>query len=169
MIFSCTQKVIEKTKKHYNTEKEKAEVGANNWYVNLLTIGRKKGLLFVHSETLYMTFIEDSTIKTIKNLQFIFINQLREDLMNADFDPSSVDAYLSSSPSLQICKTNSRRVLGVMNEIIYYFPMYFERESSRNELLKLMNGILYTYPGVDKKKEYRYPVKEMEKLLSSIE
>ncbi|MBB6463332.1 DUF6933 domain-containing protein [Flammeovirga kamogawensis] len=166
MIFSCTQKVLEKAKKYHEVAKEKPDVGQNNWYVNLLPLGRKKGLLFIHSETLYMTFLPDATVKTIKNLDQEFRLQLQEDLLWCGYEEASVNNYLEQSTSTSICKTNSRRVLGIMNEVMFSFPLFLEDATSRTDLLTRLNDMLYTYPGIDKKKEYRTPNEEMKKLLN---
>lgn len=157
MIYSCTQKVLDKAKKHHKVAKEKPEVGLNNWYVNLLPLYRKKGLLFVHSTTLYATFLPDATIKTIKNLDQEFRIQLQEDLLWCGFEEAAVKHYLENFTTTSISKTNSRRVLGIMNEVMYSFPLVAENVTSRKELLTNLNSYIYTFPGTDKEVEYRSP------------
>lgn len=117
MIFSCTKKVLDKVKKYHPVENEKLEIDFYNWYVDLINIERKNYFLFTHSTSLFSFFLYAGTKKELTNLSQLFAEKLQELIVR---EIGTSEAYLTEmfpkSEETRFVKTNSRHLLGAMNE-----------------------------------------------------
>ncbi|MEZ4987054.1 MAG: hypothetical protein R2795_18780 [Saprospiraceae bacterium] len=120
MILSCTKKIRDKLKKSKELEDEKVDLSISNWYVDLIRLNRKEYYLFTNSVMLYSFLTYIGTEKEKKNLESIFRSKLIE-AIKADFgiSESSFESKLFTDNDFRYVKTNSRSILGVMNDYKY--------------------------------------------------
>jgi hypothetical protein len=81
MVFSCTKKILDKIKKQKVIEDNKVEIDFYNWYVDLINLERKNYFLFTNSKTLFSFFLYAGTKKKIDNLEEIFEEKLKEQII----------------------------------------------------------------------------------------
>jgi len=93
--------------------------GLSDWHANLLRVDRKKCVLFTNDLTLYSFLIH----KEKKTLSAGFGEQFRlglfKSLMSDGLNDSQVKRMLDSQDSIVVAKTNSRSVLGSMNDLAF--------------------------------------------------
>lgn len=91
------------------------------WHANLLYINRRKCVLFVNDKTLLNFVILDLDRSQIRELPEQFRSYLSCILSEEGFDKSVVQRILREYDAVQIGKTNSRSVIGSMNDIAYCY------------------------------------------------
>ncbi|MCK5644511.1 MAG: hypothetical protein KAJ19_27180 [Gammaproteobacteria bacterium] len=126
-----------------------------SWFANLLKIDRRKCILFTNSETLY-SFLVPGILK----LDLLGIEQLFCEYLVRYLKSEGVEAKLPDIESdllpVVIAKTNSKSVLGSMNDISFQFETYIQaegglssckiREIHRKVNRCPMSPIRYSYP-----------------------
>jgi len=125
MVLHCTQKLL---KDIGITKRSLAEISTNNtilgnWYANLLTISRCKTVLFTNEKT-FTSFIGIGIKKSKpQTLEEAFLNGLESLLFLQGVDDDVIDTIMSEYTEIQFAKTNSRSVLGTMNEQAFVYDM----------------------------------------------
>jgi len=127
MVLSCTKKVRDRIKTIKEVENVKLEDGFYNWYVDAITLQRKKYFLFTHSESLFSFFIYLDTKDTLLNLELVFQEKLREIIIR-DIGTSEKfqKAIIPKDPKFRFVKTNSRSILASVKDIKYHLEWRFE-------------------------------------------
>jgi hypothetical protein len=148
MIFSCTKKVQDKLKKYKKIESEKAEVGFYNWYVDLINLQRKNYFIFVNSKTLFCFFIYAGTKKELTNIEQLFENQLKEQIIRniSVSDEILKAAFPEKDEPFRFLKTNSKSVLGSMNEFKYNLKVQVQYRGLSKETFPKINYLLTDIP-----------------------
>lgn len=117
MTFSCTQKIQIKFKGIRDFSSEVEEIHINNWYVNWMTLFRKRFALITNSQTLFTVLMYCGTKSELKNFEQLFIQNLEKAIFEQTIllqnDFLKLDLNTENS---KFTKTNSRSVLGHMNE-----------------------------------------------------
>jgi len=80
MTFSCTLKTQVKFKGIRNFSSELEEIHINNWYVNWLTIFRKRFALITNSQTLFTVLMYSETKSELKNFEQLFIQNMEMEI-----------------------------------------------------------------------------------------
>ena len=90
-----------------------------DWHANLLWLDRKKYVLFTNDQTLYSLL--GHWIKTPRSADFLerFRLGLFKSLMSEGLAESQVEYVLGKHGQVTITKTNSRSVLGSMNDLAF--------------------------------------------------
>ena len=117
MLFSCTQKVIRKIGKNHPILPEKVAPHFRNWYADALIVDRKFHVLFCHAQTFYTCIAYLGRAQEIRDWEPIFSIALFKQ-MSFDFgriDPP-IERVLPPHSTFTFNRTNSRQVLGIMNE-----------------------------------------------------
>jgi hypothetical protein len=92
-----------------------ASPSKDDWYANLLWFDRRKCLLIVHAGTLFPVFVADVRAPSLRPVGRRVVGLLQGGLLEEGLP---VDALGRLDPNdVQIAKTASRHVLGVMNEM----------------------------------------------------
>ncbi len=143
MIFSCTKKVQDKLKKYKVIESNKEEIGFHNWYVDLINLERKNYFLFTNSKTLFSFFVYAGTKNELTNIENIFENKLKEQIIREVGTNSQFLNKLFNEKNYRFVKTNSRSVLGSMNDFKFQIKVILQQEekleSSSNLIIHLIN------------------------------
>lgn len=147
MIFSCTKKVIEKLEKCKPVENSKEEIGFYNWYVDLINLERKNYFLFTNSVTLFSFFIYAGTKKEHQNIENLFEQNLKEQIVREiGSSEKYLKSVLSSSENYRFVKTNSRSVLGSMNDFKHQIKILVWHKGDLTQTHNLINHLINEMP-----------------------
>lgn len=91
-----------------------APPSADDWYLNLLWIDRRKCLLLTHAGTLFPVFVVDVRKADITPIGPYVVGLVEEHLRSEGLAPDTLG--LLDPDDVDLAKTASRSVLGVMNE-----------------------------------------------------
>ncbi len=163
MIFSCTKKVQDRLKKYKEVEGVKEDTGLYNWYIDQVNLERKNHFLFTHSETLFSFLIYAGTKKELQNIEEIFTNKLKEQIIR---EIGTLDKYIHNAfpdkLEFRFIKTNSRSVLGSMNDFKHMVRTHIHYGDNfdviNHRINKIPMGML----------KYDYPVRRMKSALEAI-
>ncbi len=165
MIFSCTKKVQDKIKKYKKIEGSKEELGLHNWYVDLINLERKNYFLFTNSKTLFSFFVYAGTKKELEKIELIFTKKLKEEIIK---QIGSSDKYMKAafpeSEKFRFTKTNSRSILGSMNDLKYHIKARIY-EDGLSQTYDLTNHVINEIPMGALK--YNQPRREMKRVLET--
>jgi hypothetical protein len=91
----------------------------SDWHANLLRIDRKKCVLFTNDLTLYSFLIHMVKKPLSAGFDELFRLGLLKSLMRDGLDNPKARHMLGSQGAIMIAKTNSRSVLGSMNDLAF--------------------------------------------------
>ncbi len=128
LILKCTQKagkeLGQRQLEPIAAEDSTAVVGA--WYVNLLRFGHNKTLLFTNETSLY-SMVVPYVKKDLADLSTLFTQHLATNLSLERVPRPTIDQLVAQYQTVQMSKTDSRHVLGCMNDIADMFMYQLER------------------------------------------
>ena len=126
----CTGKVIKELglKPMQLAEIKKPESLLGNWYVNISTIDRRKTFLFTNEKTLLSFIIYGVKKSNIGRIHNTFLSGLSQLLEVEDFDQKLIDRVIDEYEHIEYTKTDSRKVLGNMNDImsLYDYSIHYD-------------------------------------------
>lgn len=155
-LIRCTQKLLKELKHKPATNIEPFKSLLGSWHANLLLIERRKCVLFINDSTLFTILVPYLKKLDFQNLNFVFQEHLFKNLLHEDCSQKQIEAVLTEHNRLIYTKTNSRSILGSMNEQKFqleyriqlngglkYTPIYdLNKELNRN----LLSPIDYKRP-----------------------
>jgi hypothetical protein len=97
--------------------------GLGHWTLNLFQVGRSKAIIFVNDKTLYSFVLYGLRKNNSSKLAELFINGLIQLLEIDGFSDSDIIQLLGSSTDIAFTKTNSRKVLGSVNDLIFHYQI----------------------------------------------
>lgn len=117
-IIRCTTKLLNELGTKPTSALDQPP-GLFDWHANLLRLDRKKYVLFTNDQTLYSLLMH--WVKTPRSADFPerFRLGLFKSLMSEGFVEEQVEYVLSQHAQVTITKTNSRSVLGSMNDLAF--------------------------------------------------
>lgn len=122
MIFQCTQKLLKEL--HRKPDDLTFLPGVGCWHVNLLSIQRRKLVLFTHNQSLFSIVIPNMKRKDFEQIEFLFGEILFKTLMLFDFEQREIEKLLNLTHQYHFVKTDSPSVLGSMNDLAYQIEGY---------------------------------------------
>jgi len=147
MIFSCTGKVQKKIKGIHHISPNKENIGIGNWYIGLINLERKSHLLFTNSLTLFSFVVYAGTKKEIKNIEVIFKTKLEEQLIREyGIIPPLIDKAIPEKSDVIFTKTNSRSILGSMNDFKVNIKSYSLENGISKSSIQIINHTLNQMP-----------------------
>jgi hypothetical protein len=117
-LIRCTTKLLDELgAKPTNVPDQPTSL--NDWHANLLWLNRHKCVLFTNDRTLYSFLMRWR--KTPRSVSFLerFRLDLFKSLMNEGLAEAQVEYVLREHAQVTITKTNSRSVLGSMNDLAF--------------------------------------------------
>ena len=143
-----------------------SDTALGDWYVNRVFVGRQPLLLLVSELSLLAVVVPARDARTLPL-------RLRE-LVGARLERLGVRRKVLASELLAmgevvVAKTNSRSVLGTMNDFAFLMPSYWEAGASQLQGLAAVEGRLAETPCLVSRKlsESFYPVEKAEQLLTA--
>ncbi|MGV3724154.1 MAG: DUF6933 domain-containing protein [Actinomycetota bacterium] len=95
-----------------------------DWYAHLLILDRRKWLLFTNEETLFSFTVPYVRRPELKHFFLLFRDHLRSNLEAASCSVEIAAQLLADYDQLTVTNTDSRSVLGSMNDIAFRLQCY---------------------------------------------
>ena len=118
-IIHCTKKLLneldESPSSSISSEHSTGFLGP--WHANLVRIDRKKCILLTNDRTLYSFLVPGAKKKVLVNFRDLFALHLKMNLSKEGFGPENINKALEEYGEIAIAPTNSRSVLGSMNDL----------------------------------------------------
>jgi hypothetical protein len=114
VILRCTKKLLDVIRPE---QLAMQEPDGNDWYGNLLVLGRRKCLLLTHADTLFTIFEPDVRAPELRSTHDLVAGLIERELLAEEL-PIHVLGDLEAE-KLPIAKTADRSVLGCMNDMAY--------------------------------------------------
>ncbi len=155
MVIRCTSKLLNLLSKH-SVALVDAPPTSDDWYANLLWVDRRKCLLTVHAGTLFALFVADIRVSDLRPFERR-IPELLAAALNKEALPIDVLGRLDPA-EVQLAKTASRHVLGVMNQMAFEIGWHVDQAGGLesieiDELNSHLRRSLHTKDG-----DYRVPL-----------
>jgi len=99
-----------------------------SWHANLLHIDRRKCVLFVNDKTLFNFVVLDINRALIRELGKLFINHLSCVVASEGLPGKVQEAIKSEYQDLAYAGTNSKSVLGSMNDLAFHYEHHILSE-----------------------------------------
>ena len=171
MLIRCTAKLLKEMSvaKADLVENSSPESALGEWYAHLFFLARRKCILFAHSRTYYGFVVYGLKREDIRNLNEVFRKSLGQRLYEDGFSPEAIKkAIAAAADTIVYGRTIDRRVLGVMNQMIYEFGACLDRHGFVTpETLKKAADLLPRSPHKQDPNwhDYIIPLEEMWPLL----
>jgi len=110
------------------SEDEPKESHLGSWHANLIYIDRKKCLLFVNDKTLFNFIVPDISRAQTKELSNIFRANLECVLAAEGVPQKAKTKIMSEYASIQYTNTNSKSILGSMNDLAFHYKYLIQSE-----------------------------------------
>lgn len=95
--------------------------GLGHWTLNLFPIGRRKAVIFVNDKTLYSFILYGLRKDNSNEFHELFVKGLVQLLAFDEFTEQETKLLLSEYNEIEYTKTNSKQVLGNMNDLIFHY------------------------------------------------
>ena len=146
MTFSCTNKVLSKIKTVKQVTDDRAEISLNNWYVNWITLYRRRFALVTNSKTIFSVLMYCGTKKEIINFENLFAETIKEQINRLNGIKSNWNEKINLNiENSKFVKTDSQSVLANMREFKfiteYYILDIINMEYELWFLMDKMNGM----------------------------
>jgi len=129
-LIRCTQKLIKemglKKAELSTAEPNFSYLGA--WHANLLHIDGKKCVLLVNDKTLFNFIVPNVKRQEIKSLSSIFNEHLMYALSSEDLSDETKKIIMKEYSEINYSKTNSKKVLGSMNDLAFHYKHHILSE-----------------------------------------
>lgn len=127
LILKCTQKAArEFGVKRGNLPQISSENNTTllgDWFVNSFRFGHTKTLLFANTITLYSILVEYKK-KDVIDIGKFFRTNLKFNLLLEGFESEKIDKILAEYQEITLAKTDSRSVLGSMNDLAWMYEYH---------------------------------------------
>jgi len=125
LILSCTKRFADLACICFQESFAEEKLDSfENWYVHLFFLSRRKCLIFTNAETLFSFFVEDVLKKDLRDIPGLFRKELFRAMFYEEFGTEEMEKMKSLSSGIIFTKTQNRRVLGSMNDMIYHYSYY---------------------------------------------
>lgn len=163
-IIRCTAKLMTELKTKPTNEPYQSPAWCD-WHANLLWIDRKKCVLFTNNKTLYSFFLPSMKKPILETFEEMFRLGLFKSLMSEGFADPQVEYVLSEHQHNVIAQTNSRSILGSMNDLGFQIKsMIYATGGLVNADLSKINRQLNRIPMSAIK--YKVSIDELKRLLA---
>lgn len=140
-ILQCTAKLRKEMglKKGDLTDlmHEASPLGA--WHANLIYANRRKAVLFVNDITLFNFIAINLKREDIKKLSDVFRENLSHILAVEGFSEEVIEIVMAEYTSIQYAKTNSKSVLGSMNDYAFHYKYHIQNGEFLPDIIYKVN------------------------------
>lgn len=160
MIIQCTKKVLdklgikeaEKAPNAASLEKEEMKAMLHSWHVNLLTIDRRKVLLFLNDLATVSVIVYRPQAKDYNHLNDILCEGIETLMRRYGIKEDVIRKYFEDDEHSYICRSSSRSVLARMNQFnnAMAWTSFHFREDQKiqiNAMISLLDYITGTPQG----------------------
>ena len=160
MIIQCTKKVLdkigmkdaEKAPDAPTSENEKLKMQLHSWHVNLLTIDRRKVLLFLNDLSSVSVIVYRPQVKDYKHLNEILCEGIETLMRRYGVKEDVIRQYLEDDEYHCMCRSSSKSVLSRMTQFgnaVSWASLHFrdDQKVQINAMISLMDYITGTPQG----------------------
>ncbi len=149
-VIRSTQKLLKELKSE--ATKVDISVPLNSWHANIFLLNRRKNIVFMNDKSRLSVTIFGIKKAQYKDLQNIFVQELKQYLVSEGIDERIVESYTHEGEQMVISTTNNRSVIGTLNEIIYVMKEIDKDFSDNIDQNQWNNRFIY------KAIDYKYPI-----------
>jgi len=162
MNLKCTKKLLDilKIKNPNNFIIPNTNEDIENWHCNILDYGKIYAVLLTNDKTLFSFYLFGFEKNDFIDFAEIIKQNIFKTMLNMGFEQKKFEVILESMENIKFSKTNNKRVIASMNQMLPYIHTQMDRE---NDLLDIQIG-LNNLP--IKKLDFKTPREEFELLLS---
>lgn len=148
LVLRCTKKLQTaiKLKKTDLVDPNVETSDFGSWFLNLIEIDGRPCLLAANDQTLFNFLVADIPKLHADQLIKLFKSYLHCILAEEGFDQTFIDKLMDEFAEVRFANTNSRRVLGSLNELAFFYLCHLEDEGVHSprlpEIIKKMNRIV---------------------------
>ncbi|MGV8830302.1 MAG: DUF6933 domain-containing protein [Breznakibacter sp.] len=151
-----------------------SEIKPSDWNAHLFILDRKKFVVFVHALTNYTVFIDKILKKDLQNINSIFEERLKSQLVNDNLEiKAGLFNILLLGQEIEFYRTNNnKQVIGRLNDFVRIFKFHCQYKydilDKRNVIHE--NEIINSTPiqlTINNKKYWTTPIKEMSELIKT--
>ena len=129
IVLHCTQKVLTEGGFKESTLRVFPErEPVDHWYTHLFLCRRKKHLIFTHEQSRFSFVVPSIGRYDVRHIGQVFSKKLPKAMFYEEFGAAEIKAVSEQINSISLAKTESRAVVGSMNEFIRHFKWYMEDE-----------------------------------------
>ncbi|MCK5146744.1 hypothetical protein KAR48_08300 [bacterium] len=132
MILRCTQKLV-KALDVVPESAEENEAPLSSWHANVFLIDRRKCVLVTHDATLFAMCIPGLKKPDFAVFHQLFATRLFKFMMAEEFPQKDIEKVLMETETMRFTKTNSRSVLGSMNDQKFFIEAIIAGEGGLTE------------------------------------
>ncbi len=138
LTLQCTQKLLKEIKTDLSPFKDTDPITL--WHANLLTLDRRKCVLFTNDKTRYSFLVPGLKKPDFQRLGEIFLDNLFRCMLNDGIDQKGIEKVLNACSSSCFTKTSSKSVLGTMNDIadIIKWTVYHDGGLANTDISEMM-------------------------------
>jgi hypothetical protein len=115
LTLQCTQKLLKELNTDLSPVKDTDPITL--WHANLLSLDRRKCVLFTNDQTRYSFLVPGLKKPDFQMLGEIFLENLFRCMLNDGITQKGVEKVLNGCSKYCFTKTSSKSVLGTMNDI----------------------------------------------------
>lgn len=148
LVLQCTKK-LQTAIKLKKTDLVDANVETSDfgsWFLNLIEIDGCPCLLAANDQTLFNFLIADIPKLDATQLIELFKSYLHCVLAEEGFEQPFIQKLMDEFAEVRFANTNSRRVLGSLNELAFFYRCHLEEEGIHSprlpEIIKNMNRVV---------------------------
>ncbi|ANE47286.1 hypothetical protein SY83_14560 [Paenibacillus swuensis] len=141
-VLKCTQKLL----KDMKVPPSEIHITSplSSWHVNMYKLRNRKLIIFVNDYSRLCLIISGIRSAQPAKLFETFRTELRSYMLAEEIEEHVVNTYLSSADEIWITKTDSRSVLGTMNEMMIYTEVSYNKSETNEERLRWLNRSIYS-------------------------
>lgn len=117
MVVRCTRRALDLLGADVRALAQ-PEPGEDDWYLNLLWLERRKCLLLTHAGSLFSIFVPDVRAAQLRPLGSFLVPLIEQELRGERLPANTLGPL--DAAAVELAKTASRHVLGVMNDMALY-------------------------------------------------
>lgn len=120
LLLKCTQKVLRELglKPPAGQLSRDPDTRLGHWYVNLFAVDRRKTFLFMSERTLLSFVMFGIKKSNVQHMPEVFVRGLVQLLVLEGFKPPEIERALTGYETLEVARTDSRKLLGNMNDLM---------------------------------------------------
>ncbi len=149
ITIHCTRKAQKRLTMSFVEDIPNTESRLGNWYCNEFTYNRSKYLLFTNENTLLSIIISVKSSKNIEGYIDLFCQRFFKIMFNWNVPQAAIEHELEQIKEVVFAKTQSRSVLGSMNDIVICASDYSDSSGTTpdspetfSQLARLPMGVL---------------------------
>jgi len=167
LLIKCTQKLLKELQQKPACDVAQQSI-LGSWHANIFHVERRKCVLVTNDLTLYAMFIPYLTKSDFKAFHIVFGQNLFKNLLYENLQQKEIETALEECREIQYAKTDSRSVLGSMNDQKFQLECMIQAEDGlgNTDIYELNSKLNH---GLFSAINYRHPIELLKEKLQNIE